>query len=297
MPAKHYVLVVNPHGGRRRGRAVLEAVRPVFAAAGAELDVRMTTGPGHAGEIAKTIDLAGYAGFCLVGGDGTIHEVVDGLMAREEPVSTPVGVIPGGTGNSVLEHLQCREPLEAARRIIAGSIRPLDVVRVTAENEVTYCVNIVGWGAVVDINRTAERLRALGPRRYAVAAIMHILRARRRRASFVLDGQVFEGDFLLAAACNTKFTGKGMQLAPKAEIDDGQMDVVFVRRASRWQMLKLFTKVFAGTHLSLGCVEYRQVRSFSIDSKRGDLLNLDGELKAATPVRAEMMPTALRIFS
>ena len=263
MSAKHYALVVNPRGGTRQGMTVLEAVKPVFAAAGAELDVRVTTGPGHAVEIARTISLDDTDGICLIGGDGTIHEVVDGLMQRHSPVSTPLGVIPGGTGNSVLEHLQCSEPVEAARRIIAGHTRSLDVVRVINGDEVAYRVNIVGWGAVVDINRTAERLRALGPPRYALAAITHILRARRRRAKLTLDGEIIEDEFLLAAACNTKFTGKGMQLAPNAEISDGKIDVVFVRRASRLGMLKLFSKVFDGSHLSLGCVEYRQVHSFA----------------------------------
>jgi len=100
---------------------------------------------------------------------------------------------------------------------------------------------------VVDINRTAERLRWLGPPWYAISAITHILRARRRRARVVLDDQVLEDEFRLVVACNNKFTGKAMQLAPKAEIDDGKVDVVLVRRATGWQMLKLFHKVFDGS--------------------------------------------------
>ena len=297
MTAKRFVVVVNPRGGTRRRLAVLEAVKPVFDAAEAELDVRVTARAGHAEELARTIDLDGYDGVCLVGGDGTIHEVVGGLMRRDEPVPTPLGVIPGGTGNSVFEHLHCTEPLEAARRIVAGNTQPLDVVRVTTDNDLAYCVNIVGWGAVVDINRTAERLRVLGPPRYALAAISHILRAKRRRARIVLDGRAFEDSFLFFAACNTKFTGKRMQLAPNAEIGDGKVDVVLVRRASRLQMLKLFHKVFDGSHLSLPYVEHYQVRSFGIEPERRDLLNLDGELKGATPASAELMPAAVRIFA
>ena len=72
---------------------------------------------------------------------------------------------------------------------------------------------------------------------------------------------------------------------------------MLVRPASRLQMLKLFKRVFDGSHLSLPFVEYRQVRSFGIESEGRDLLNLDGELKGATPLIGEMMPAALRIFS
>jgi sphingosine kinase len=294
---KHFTVVVNPHGGTRRGPALLEQVKPIFASAGADLDVHVTTHAGHTAELARTLDLDGCDGFCVVGGDGTIHEAVGGLLRRDDSVSVPLGVLPGGTGNSMLAHLQSTDPLEAARRIVSGSTQPLDVVRVTTGGDVTYCANIIGWGAAVDINRTAERLRMFGPPRYAAAAILQVLRARRRRAKLVLDGQVLDDDFLMVVACNTKFTGAGMQLAPNAEIGDGKVDIVFVRRASRLQMLKLFRSVFDGSHLALPCVETRQVSSFSIEPEDVDSLNLDGEIKGKTPVSAEIMPAALRIFA
>lgn len=297
MKEPRFIVVVNPRGGTRRGLAVLEEVKPVFETIGAQLEVRVTKRAGHTAELARTMDLSGCDGFCVIGGDGTIHEAVSGLVERGEPISTPLGIIPGGTGNSVCEHLQCSDPLEATRRIVAGQTRPLDVIRVTSGNQVFYCVNIIGWGIAVDINRTAERLRWLGPLRYAVSAFTHILLARRRWARVVLDGQILEDTFLFVAGCNTKFTGKRMQLAPNAEICDGKIDIVLVRRATRFQMLQLFRKVFDGSHLSLPCVEYHQVRSFGIESKRPDCLNLDGEIKGMTPMTAEVMPGSLRFFS
>jgi len=294
--AKRFVVVVNPRGGTRRGLAVLESVRPVFDAAGAEVDVHITTHAGHAQELAKTVNLEEYDGFCVVGGDGTIHEAVGGLMQQDDPSATPLGVIPGGSGNSVLQHLECLDPLEAARRIVAGNDHPLDVIRVTMEDEVAYCVNIVGWGNVVDINLTAERLRALGPSRYALAALSHIVRAKRHRATLVLDGKAIEAEFAFVLACNTKYTGKGMLLAPQAEMNDGKIDVVVVHRTSRWQLYRLLKKICNGSHVSLSCVEYHQVESFSIKSEKPESLNLDGELKGSTPVSADVIRGALRIF-
>ena len=75
-------IIVNPQGGARRGTAILEQVRPIFAAAGMELQVHATTHPGHASEMAESLDLNGFAGLCCIGGDGTNHEVVCGLMKR-----------------------------------------------------------------------------------------------------------------------------------------------------------------------------------------------------------------------
>ena len=296
MPTKRFIVIVNPRGGTRRGPVVLDEVKPIFAEVDAALDVRLTTHAGHASQLAQTLDLNDCDGLCVVGGDGTIHEVIAGLMKRDVRSSVPLGLIPAGTGNAVCEHLRCPNPGEAAQRIVGGATRALDVARAQTGDQVAYCVNIIGWGAAVDINRTAERLRWMGPPRYATSAIAHILRPKPRRARVVLDEQVLEDEFRLIVACNTKFTGKGMQLAPQAEMDDGKLDVVVVRRATRWQMLKMFTKVFDGSHLALPFVEYYQVRTFGIEPEHEDCLNLDGEVKVAGAVSAEMMPAELRVF-
>ncbi len=276
---------------------VLEQVKPVLSAAGAELDIRVTQAAGQAGEIARSLDLGSCDAVCVIGGDGTVHEVADGFMQRGAPITIPLGIIPGGSGNSLHQHLECHDPLEAAHRIVAGHTQPLDVIRVTLDDRVVFCVDIVGWGAVADINSTAEKLRMLGPRRYALSALWHILRAKRRPAKLVLDGRTVDDQFSFIIACNPKFTGLRMQLAPHAEIGDGKVDVVVVRRASRWQMLKLFAKVFDGTHVSLACVEYHQVRSFALESAGNEPLDLDGEMKGHLPLTAEVLPGALRVFA
>lgn len=296
MPLHNLLVVVNPRGGVRRGHLVLERVMPIFAAAGIRLDIRVTDHAGHAREIARTFDTAAYDGICVVGGDGTVHEVADGLLQRGDANSIPLGIIPAGTGNTLAQHLQCDDPREAARLIVAGGTQSLDVVRVVLSDRVIFCVDIVGWGAVADINATAERLRALGPPRYAVASLWHILRAKRRRARLTLDGQTIEDHFLFVLACNAKYTGSQMKLAPHAETNDGKIDVIVVRRATRWQMLKLFIKVYDGSHLALSYVEYHQVRSLAIDTNDGSLLDLDGEMKGRPPIFAEVMPSALQVF-
>lgn len=295
--AKRMAAVVNPRGGKRRGLAILERVKPLFAERGVALNVHVTESAGHAREIARTMDFDGYDGLCIFGGDGTIHEVVDGLMHRDEPATVPLGFIPAGSGNTLHQHLECTDPIEAARRILAGNACPLDVVRVRTGERVVYCVDIVGWGGVADVNGTAERLRRLGAARYAIAALLHVFRAKRRRARVVLDGRVLEGEFLLIIACNGKYTGKGMKLAPHAVIGDGKIDVVLVRNASVVQMLRLLSKVFDGSHLSMSCVEYHQVRSFAIETEDPDPLDLDGEIEGRAPFDAEVIPGALRVFA
>jgi YegS/Rv2252/BmrU family lipid kinase len=296
MVQKRFVVVVNPRAGRGRGLAVLDRVRPAFAAARASLDIRIAAQLGDITEIVRTLGTDPLDGLCVVGGDGTLHEAVAGLVAREPSHRPPLGIIPAGTGNSVGQHLGCLDPSEAVRRILSGNVREFDLARVVTGGRTVHCVNLMGWGAVVDINRTAEYLRAFGPSRYSLAALAHIVRARPRQAKLVLDGRVIEDEFLFVAVCNTKFIGNGMQLAPRAEVDDARLDVVLIRRATRLQMLRMFRRVFDGSHLSVGCVEYHQVRFLGIESDRVGGLNLDGEQMGATPVTVDVMPAALRVF-
>jgi YegS/Rv2252/BmrU family lipid kinase len=297
MTQKRFVVLVNPRGGTRRGIAILDEVRSLFAAAGAELDVQHTACPGHATSLAKTLDLSQCDGLCVIGGDGTIHEVVNGLRQRREPAATPLGLIPAGTGNAVALHLGYTTPREAVQRILAGQTQAVDIARLTMGDQTVDCLNIVGWGVVSDILGTADRLRWVGRARYTVATLWHILFPRRRRARLVLDDRTAEDEFLFVVGCNTQFTGHRMHLAPRADPCDGKIDVIVVRRASFGQMLRLFRRLFDGTHVTLDCVEYHQVRSFRIESQSADMLMLDGELKGRSPAAVEMLPGAIRLFT
>jgi diacylglycerol kinase (ATP) len=163
-------------------------------------------------------------------------------------------------------------------------------------DQIDFCVTLVGWVGVADINCKAERLRMLGPPRYAIAALWQILFPKWRRARLVIDGETIEDDFLFAVACNTIFTGSGMRLAPRAKVNDGKIDIVILRNASRWQMFRLFVKVFDGSHVDMPGVEYYQARSLSIVSDDREPLDLDGEIKGTPPVSIQVIPGAVRVF-
>jgi len=101
MMAKRCHAVVNPRGGSRRGLAILESIRSVLEEAGWELAVSETEYSGHSQELARTLSLDGYDGLCVVGGDGTIHEVVNGLLERGRSPVIPLGFIPAGSANTL----------------------------------------------------------------------------------------------------------------------------------------------------------------------------------------------------
>jgi diacylglycerol kinase (ATP) len=291
------VVVANPHSGSRQGARVLERVLPVLSQNGRHVEVCHTRFAGQATQIVRSKSLEGVTCLCTIGGDGTLHEVVNGLMWRNDPFRPPLGIIPCGTGNAVAEHLGIADPLDAARCIVAGHTRPVDVLRVSMESGTAYCCNIVGWGAVTDINRTAEKIRWTGPSRYTLATLLHVAFPRPRRLRLTTDGQTHDGEYLFAVACNTRSTGKGMLLAPRADIADGLVDLVLVRKTSRRQLLRTLRKVFDGSHVGESCVAYHQVKEFELTPERAEGLNLDGELRGKAPCRVTVMPQALSIFA
>ncbi len=288
--------MVNPYGGLKNGVAVLRQVKPVFDAAGVELKIHETEYAGHAREIAHDLDPAEVDGICVIGGDGTMHEVVNGLLSRPDKAALPIGLIPAGSGNAFLHGFDCLDPVEAARRIVTGRTRPIDAAQVTLGDWTLYAFNIVGWGLVTDILIHSERLRWIGENRYTVASALEVLKGRKRSARLVLDGKETQDKFIFVLACNTKYTGKGMRMAPYADLSDGLIDVVIVRKASRMQLLRLLPKVFDGSHVHSPLLEYVQVKEFSLIPEVDETINVDGELLDRSPVHVKMIPRAFEVL-
>lgn len=291
-----YYLVVNPHGGKNRGPGILKKVQPIFKEAGAEVTVIETERAGHARELAKTVTTDGYNGFCAIGGDGTMHEVVNGMMSRSDGQRLPIGLITGGTGNSLMHDLDCLDPEIAVKRILTNRKRAMDIARIDANGEIFYAFNIVGWGLPTDINILADKILWTGTQRYNIASIIEVLKHNQRLAKLIIDGNIVIGDYGFILGCNTIHTGVGMKMAPMAQISDGLIDLIIVKKASRFKLLRMFPKVFSGGHIGDHIVEYRQVREFSVLPMVDHVLNIDGELLGSTPIHVKMLPSAIDIL-
>ena len=293
---KKYYLLVNPAGGTKKGMEILEMVKPIFEKSEVHLDILQTEYAGHANELANTLDLSGYNGLCAIGGDGTLFEMVNGMLKRKDNKNFPLGLITGGTGNAFMHDLNCLDPIKASERIIKGNLRSVDIARVETPNNFYFSFNIIGWGLVADAGYLAEYFRLLGGLRYDVASILEVLKGKRRISRLVLDGEVVDDDFVFVIACNTIHTGKAMRIAPNAKFDDGKIDLIIVRNASKTELLKLFPKLFTGEHVKSKLVECRQVQKFSIISDENSSLIIDGELIGSTPVHVTMEPKKINVL-
>lgn len=275
---------------------ILERVLPIFKEAGAEVEIKETRYAGHARNMANALDFKGYDGFCVVGGDGTMHEVVNGMLSRKDGKKIPIGLITAGTGNSFMRDIDCLDPLEAARRIVSGKKRKIDIARVDAAGEIIYGFNIVGWGLPTEINIMAEKLRWFRGQRYNIASIIEVLRNTRRVAKIKIDGQTIAGDYGFILGCNTIHAGNAMKMAPLAQIDDGLIDLLIVRKAGRLKLLSLFSKIFKGDHIGDPVVQYHQAKEFSIIPLEDHILNIDGEIVGNTPIHVKMLPRVIEVL-
>ena len=291
-----YSLIVNPHGGVKSGLKILEMVKPFFEEADADLNIIETEYAGHARDIASEVPLDGFTGLCAIGGDGTMHEIVNGMMTRKDGMRIPIGLITGGTGNSFMHDLDCLDPVEAVQRILTNRTRKIDLFKAEAAGNLYFGFNIVGWGMPTDINLLAEKMRWLGEQRYNIASILEVLKFKTRLARIEIDGRNIVADFGFVIGCNTMYTGKGMKMAPLARLDDGLLDLLIVRKAGRIKLLRMFPKIFSGKHIADPIVEYRQVRKFSIYPEEQSTLNIDGEMLGSTPVKVEILSKEIEVL-
>lgn len=293
-----FIITVNPHGGKKLGPRLLNRVKPLFEAKGIELFVVETTFAGHAKELANQLNITEYDGFIGIGGDGTLHEIINGMLSRHDGRKIPIGIIPGGSGNSYMHDLQLTDPLKAAKAIINGKTRALDTAKVEVNHIIKYSNNMIGWGLVTDVGNQAEHFRWLGTNRYTILSVVEVLRHKSRPAALIMDDKKIEDEFTFIIACNSIHVGKGMKMAPKARLDDGLIDLIVIRSGvSRTRLLQVLPKLFDGSHINEPELEYYQTSQFSLIPETDEILNIDGEIMGSTPIKVEMISNAFDMFA
>ena len=292
-----FIITVNPHGGKKLGPRLLNRVKPLFEAKGIELFVVETTFAGHAKELANQLNITEYDGFIGIGGDGTLHEIINGMLSRHDGRKIPIGIIPGGSGNSYMHDLNLTDPLKAAKAIINGKTRSLDTAKVEVNHIIKYSNNMIGWGLVTDVGNQAEHFRWLGTNRYTILSVVEVLRHKSRPATLIMDDKKIEDEFIFIIACNSIHVGKGMKMAPKARLDDGLIDLIVIRSGvSRTRLLQVLPKLFDGSHINEPELEYYQTSQFSLIPETDEILNIDGEIMGSTPIQVNVIPKAFEMF-
>lgn len=306
-------IVVNPFGGGGVGLETLEAVLPVFEAAGIEVITLETEYAGHASEYARTEPL--LDAFVAIGGDGTAHEIANGMLRRAENDRVPVGIIPAGSGNTWAYDLGIDDAVAAAELIASGETKSIDVMAIgpadASEAVDEYGINICGFGVPAAVLQQANALRWLGSAQYELAGLLLIASGKTSFAA-KLEIEAEDGTITTLNLDDASFVqaqinmhmGKQVPFAPAARMDDGLLDLVLVKKSGGLDILNANARARGATHVDLPFVESIRCKSYTLTPNAlptGDAdlasLNVDGELAGAAPFRAVCMPRALEVFS
>ena len=287
--------LVNPKAGKQRSEAIVREIQDLLGQKNIDFHFFNSDKEGSITQFIQTENLMGFDGLCVLGGDGTINEAINGLMSSDQSQSIPLGIIPIGSGNAFAETLGELDPIKALNNILSGTTSLIDVFKIEDREKTFFAINIIGWGMAAEVNILAEKLRWMGGIRYSVASLITMMRMKKKHLKANFGKSNIEGKALFFLALNNVHTGKGMQMAPNAILDDGLIDIIFVGNASKLRVLKIFTQLFSGTHIKDPHVEYSQVISFAIETEN-DPLNIDGENTGASPIKVELINKAVRIF-
>jgi YegS/Rv2252/BmrU family lipid kinase len=299
-----FYAIVNPTAGRGAALRAWSVVRPILEGAGAEVELAETTRRGHAAGLAEAAVRAGWPAVVALGGDGTVHEVANGILrasAGRPEAAAALGVVPVGSGNDfALLAKVPRDPAQAARRLLAGE-RRVDVGRVEVGGVGgRWFTNGVGVGldarVAVEANRN-RRLRGIGIYLWALARVLRSFRPPAVRVE-TDGGEVMERPLTLVTVGNGGRHGGGFWICPDAVIDDGLLDLCVCDGLSTLQVLRFLPKTIRGTHVGASCVHMRRVSRVRLTSEAPLAVHADGEILAedAHELEISIEPGRLRLL-
>ena len=290
-------VILNPYSNRWKAAAALPRLQEVFSQHPCEVDYYQTEAPTHAMQLAEEIILSGDRTVVVAGGDGTIGEVINGLYrAKSEGTLGPIGVIPLGTANDLINNLGHPLSIEqGVEAIVRGKTRIIDLGKV---NDWVFANNsAVGLEPVVSLfNIRMTRWR--GVIRYLIAALRAINSKPEWTMKLRWDEGEYEGPISLVSVGNCPVTGGLFRMAPAADPEDGMLTFVYGYAPTRRAMLSLLPRTISGVYVNDPAIHQHHTRSLSIQCQPPTPLQADGEIRSETltDIAYSVLPARLELF-
>ncbi len=312
-PFDGWVLVVcNPVSGMGHAPDRLAVVRRVFSAAGVNYTTEMTARPGHAAQLAHSAVTAGCSAVVAIGGDGTLFEVVNGVMgfARMEvapgaysPVA--IGLVQAGRGSDFGRSAGVPSDVEAAcERLLAGRTQTVDAGHVaytsfSGKPRARYFINAAGMGFDAEVTLRANSApRVLGGTvSYLSSLLTTLIKYRNKNLVVSVDNsEAYKVRANSIVIGNGQYFGGGMRIAPDAELSDSLFDVVTLGDLSKFDLVRNVPRVYDGSHITHPKVSVQRAHRISVSSPDRLLLQADGEILGIAPARFAVVPGAITLI-
>lgn len=273
-------LIYNPSSGREQIKKHLPYILETLEEAGYEASTHATTGQDSAKEAAALACERGFDFIVAAGGDGTIHEVVNGMSEQENrPL---LGILPAGTTNDFARALHIPKNIDdAAKILVNGKEQTVDIGKVGSK----YFINIAGAGALTELTyEVPSRLKTMmGQVAYYVKGFEKLPRIKPTQVTIEYDGKWFEGEIMLFLVSNTNSVGGFEKLAPDAYLNDGMFDLLIVKKTNLADVVRITSAALRGDHINDDKVIYVQASRIKVRAKDELQLNLDGEFGGNLP--------------
>jgi len=290
---KKLPVLINPKAGRGKAGRRLSELEAACRKYNYLLDPRFTKYPGHARELAIQAMEDGAKLLAVMGGDGTISDVVD-VLADSGVV---IGLIPAGTGNDIARSLGILpgDMEDAFGRIVKGDTISFDVGLEKGSDR--RFVSFVGCGFPALVAEEANKMKFLRGRLvFFLSLYKAVINLRGIPLILTLDGQRTEMLCTSIMIQNTPFTGGGLKVAPGARINDGYFDVVAVGEIGRVELMKNFPKLYSGRHLDHPAFQLMRGKQIIVELPENQLVCYDEEITSADRLEIEIKPGAIRLI-
>jgi diacylglycerol kinase (ATP) len=295
-----FFAIVNPAAGGGRSAKLAGPALARLREKGLHVDVIASTGPGHAVQLAREAYDQGYREFLAVGGDGTAHEILNGVFAgRPNASRIALGFLPLGTGNSFLRDFTKDGAQASLDALLAGRTRSVDLMRLTHTKGEIFSFNLLSVGFTADVATLTNRVfKPLGPLGYLLGVFVRVIQLRRR--AFTLRCDADEGwderRCLFLTFNNSKFTGGKMMIAPNADASDGLIEFVRWGPIGRLGLMRMLPRLYDGTHIAHPLASRRAVRRVEFQSQAAMDVMIDGEVATVECRAIDVIPAAVDIY-
>ncbi len=296
-------IILNPMADMGNAWRIARDLRSITEQHGG-VDWSGTVYPGHAIELAKQAGEQGYDMVVAMGGDGTVHEVVNGLMQIPEEKRPVLGVVPAGSGNDFAHSINAsRAPNEALTCALSGQASAIDLGVMTDEHgHREYFDNTLGIGFGATVTIRSHQLPILrGFLMYLTAVIQTIILDHHPiHMQIESDDEKWQQKVIYLILCNGPREGGGFLIAPDAKIDDGIFHYAMITDVSRAMMFRIVPEVMKGTHGRFKQVKMGTCKKFSLTADRPLYIHADGEIFTGPgtdlrKVSFEILPNALKV--
>jgi diacylglycerol kinase (ATP) len=295
-----FFAIVNPAAGGGRSAKLAGPALAGLRDKGLKVDVLASTGPGHAVELAREAFQQGYRRFLAVGGDGTAHEILNGVFDRAtQKDRIALGFLPLGTGNSFLRDFTKDGAQASLQALLDGRTRAVDLLRLTHAQGTIYSFNLLSVGFTADVASLTNRyFKPIGYLGYLLGVFVRVIQLRRRAFRLRCDDDTDwnESRCLFLTFNNSKFTGGTMLIAPQADPTDGLIEFVRWGPIGRIGLLTMLPRLYDGTHINHPLASRRAVRRVEFGTRVPVDVMIDGEIASLECRSLQIIPNAVDIY-